>query len=61
MNQADAVATRMVERLFAGRKGHGGGACSYRVLRPPELREIVKLAYEMGWKDGSGQKTEEKP
>ena len=54
MNRSETVAESMVDRLFAGRKGHGGGPCSRRVMWPGELRAVIKVAYELGWKDGAG-------
>lgn len=36
------------EKLFAGRKGHGGGECSRRVLNRNELAAICACAFEMG-------------
>jgi hypothetical protein len=41
---ARTVAQAAVQRAFKGRKGHGGGPCSRRVLRPDELAAIVEAA-----------------
>lgn len=51
--RSEAVANRMVEKLFAERKGHGGAQkIVERHLRAVEVYEIVKVAYEIGYQDG---------
>ena len=45
---ADAYAEREVQRLFEGRKGHGGGPCTKRVLRPAELKSILRGGFLAG-------------
>jgi len=57
-NRAEAVANRIVEKMFEGRKGHGNGPCVERHLHRADLFEIVKLAYELGFEHGSGKKVE---
>lgn len=47
-----AVAERTVEKLFAGRKGHGGGPCSYRNFRREELHAVVEAIFEIGFNQG---------
>ncbi len=41
---ARTVAQAAVQNAFKGRKGHGGGPCLRRVLRPEELAAIVEAA-----------------
>lgn len=37
-----AAISRAVSDAFRGRKGHGGGRCTRRVLRPEGLRDFGK-------------------
>lgn len=37
-----------VQSLFDGRKGHGGGKCTSRVLRRSQLLELLEEAYRHG-------------
>lgn len=53
---AQAIANETVEVIFRGRKGHGGGPISRRVLWPNELREIVRTAVLAGLKLGKEMK-----
>lgn len=39
--KAEATARRIVDRMFAGRKGHGGGPCSYINLDREDLTTII--------------------
>lgn len=39
------VARRIVRAMFEGRKGHGGGPCSRRVLTPAEVEAVVLVAF----------------
>jgi len=45
---AEAFGRRNAGRLFEGRKGHGGGPCSYRSLRPNELAALLAAAFDAG-------------
>ena len=45
---AEMFGRRNAARLFEGRKGHGGGPCSYRSLRPAELAALLAAAFEAG-------------
>ncbi len=49
---ADRYIDCTVDLLFAGRKGHGGGSCTRRVLNPMQLAEILRRAYERGREQG---------
>jgi hypothetical protein len=53
--EAMAFGTRTAEGLFRGRKGHGGGPCSYRTFRPAEVAALAALAYEAGLRAASAQ------
>ena len=47
------VTSRLVDRAFEGRKGHGGTPyVVHRQMRPKELRELLMIAYASGWRDG---------
>lgn len=51
--RADAVAERIAQKLFEGRKGHGQAPVIVeRHLRRSQIKHIVKLAYEHGVQDG---------
>lgn len=41
------IATRVTEKLFEARKGHGGAAVSYLQMRPGELRETIEAAVRL--------------
>lgn len=53
--EALAFGSRTAEGLFRGRKGHGGGPCSYRTFRPAEVAALAALAYEAGLRAASAQ------
>lgn len=54
MSRAEEVASRMTDRLFAARRGHGSTeGIVERHLRRVELQEIIKAAYEIGWNDAT--------
>ena len=36
---------RIVLRAFSGRKGHGGGGCTYRQLRPRQLAFLLASVF----------------
>jgi hypothetical protein len=46
-----------VETLFYGRKGHGGGPCTRRVLSPKQLTRILEQAYDDGYNSAAKRKT----
>lgn len=46
--EADDYAAQETARLFRGRKGHGGGPCTRRVMRPADLRLILRGAFLAG-------------
>lgn len=51
MTLEDAAAEygrRVAVKLFEGRKGHGGGPCSRRVLGPADLAAIAAAAFQAG-------------
>lgn len=39
-----SAARHVVRHVFAGRRGHGGGECTRRVLRPEELEVLLRVA-----------------
>ena len=43
--KAVIYAAQKTLNMFRGRKGHRGGACTYRQLRPAELRAIIADAF----------------
>ncbi len=45
---AGEYADQEVQRLFEGRKGHGQGPCTKRVLSPGELRSILRGGFLAG-------------
>ena len=47
-NDAITWATRRTLRLFDGRQGHGGGSCTYRQLRPWQIRALLAEAWLAG-------------
>lgn len=49
----DAIIGGFLYSLFSGRKGHGGGPCTKRVLRHKDLKKILEDAYDRGFRDGS--------
>lgn len=51
---AEAFGRRNAAKLFEGRKGHGGGPCSYRSLRPAELAALLAAAFEAGARHARG-------
>lgn len=52
MTKAEEFAERMIDKLYAARRGHGSTAgIVERHLRRSEMREIVKMAYEQGFTD----------
>jgi len=54
MSRAETVAISMADKLFAGRRGHGSSErIVERHLRYGQIKEIVKLAYEVGYRDGA--------
>jgi len=48
IERAKQVGERVAEKLFVGRKGHGGGECSRRVLTREDVAAIAQSAYEIG-------------
>ncbi len=54
--QALAFGAMAVEKLFRGRKGHGGGPCSKRVFCPEELQAIIATAWQLGRESAGGRK-----
>lgn len=58
MTRSEAVAIRIADKLFTGRRGHGSTErIVERHLRYNEIKEIVKLAYELGWEHGAKEGT----
>ena len=52
MSRAEIVATAMADKLFAKRRGHGSTeGIVERHLRRGQLMEIIKIAYEAGYRD----------
>lgn len=46
-----------IAQLFDGRKGHGNSiGITRRVLRPVDLRTILRDVYQRGFDDGRGGK-----
>lgn len=41
-------------RMFAGRKGHGGGSCSKRVFNRAEVAALLAVGFEAGFKAAGG-------
>jgi hypothetical protein len=50
---AMAFGRRHAKTMFEGRKGHGGGSCSYRTLRPPEIEALLAAAFDAGARHAS--------
>lgn len=42
----------VAKALLSGRKGHGGGECSYRVMREEDLIALAALAFDAGMNAG---------
>jgi hypothetical protein len=47
-NETDPIIKEFVARLFAGRKGHGGGPCMRRVLYQEDLENVCQAAFDLG-------------
>jgi len=46
--EADRWASHNAARLLSGRKGHGGGPCTTRVLSEAQLYALLALAFDAG-------------
>ena len=44
---AGSIARRMVDKLFEGRKGHGGASVSYLQMRPDDVASVIEGAIEL--------------
>ena len=49
--QREGYLDAYIDLLFLDRKGHGGGACTRRVLDRAQLRRILREVYERGRTD----------
>lgn len=47
-SEIDPLVKSFVDRMFAGRKGHGGGPCMRRVLYREDLEVILQAVFDMG-------------
>lgn len=55
---ASAYAHVTTVQQFAGRKGHGGGPCTRRVLNPGQLSKLLAEAFAAGEREAKMPNTE---